>query len=28
VPVKMELSEAANAVDTMLHKIDERKHRA
>jgi tetraacyldisaccharide 4'-kinase len=28
VPVKMELSDAANAVDTMLHKIDERKHRA
>lgn len=28
VPVKMELSDAANAVDTMLHKIEERKHRA
>jgi tetraacyldisaccharide 4'-kinase len=28
VPVKMELSDAANAVDTMLHKIDERKRRA
>jgi tetraacyldisaccharide 4'-kinase len=28
VPVKMELSDAANAVDTMLHKIDERKPRA
>jgi len=28
VPVKMELSDAANAVDTMLHKIDERKHGA
>jgi tetraacyldisaccharide 4'-kinase len=28
VPVRMELSDAANAVDTMLHKIDERKHRA
>jgi tetraacyldisaccharide 4'-kinase len=27
VPVKMELSEAANAIDTMLHKIDERKPR-
>ncbi len=25
VPVKMELSDAANAVDTMLHKIDERR---
>jgi tetraacyldisaccharide 4'-kinase len=25
VPVKMELADAANAVDTMLHKIDERK---
>jgi tetraacyldisaccharide 4'-kinase len=25
VPVKMELSDAANAVDTMLHKIEERK---
>lgn len=28
VPVKMELSEAANAVDTILHKIDERMHGA
>lgn len=28
VPVKMELSDAANAVDTMLHKIDERKREA
>jgi tetraacyldisaccharide 4'-kinase len=28
VPVKMELSDAANAVDTMLHKIEERKRRA
>jgi tetraacyldisaccharide 4'-kinase len=28
VPVKMELSDAANAVDTILHKIDERKRRA
>ena len=28
VPVKMELSDAANAVDTMLHKIEERKCRA
>jgi tetraacyldisaccharide 4'-kinase len=28
VPVKMELSDAANAVDTMLHKIDERKRGA
>ncbi len=28
VPVKMELSDAANAVDTMLHKIDEHKRRA
>jgi tetraacyldisaccharide 4'-kinase len=28
VPVKMELAEAANAVDTMLHKIEERKPRA
>jgi tetraacyldisaccharide 4'-kinase len=28
IPVKMELLDAANAVDTMLHKIDERKHRA
>jgi tetraacyldisaccharide 4'-kinase len=28
VPVKMELSDAANAVDTMLHKISERKPRA
>jgi tetraacyldisaccharide 4'-kinase len=28
VPVKMELSDAANAVDTILHKIDERKPRA
>ncbi|HET6177823.1 MAG TPA: tetraacyldisaccharide 4'-kinase [Candidatus Sulfotelmatobacter sp.] len=28
VPVKMELSDAANAVDTMLHKIEERKHGA
>jgi tetraacyldisaccharide 4'-kinase len=27
VPVKMELSDAANAIDTMLHKIDERKPR-
>lgn len=27
VPVRMELSEAANAVDTMLYKIDERKPR-
>jgi tetraacyldisaccharide 4'-kinase len=27
VPVKMDLSDAANAVDTMLHKIDERKPR-
>jgi tetraacyldisaccharide 4'-kinase len=28
VPVKMELSDAANALDTMLHKIDERKPEA
>jgi tetraacyldisaccharide 4'-kinase len=28
VPVKMELSDADNAVDTMLHKIDERKREA
>jgi tetraacyldisaccharide 4'-kinase len=28
VPVKMELSDAANAVDTILHKISERKHGA
>ncbi len=28
LPVKMELSDAANAVDTMLHKIEERKHGA
>lgn len=28
VPVKMELSGAANALDTMLHKIDERKRRS
>jgi tetraacyldisaccharide 4'-kinase len=28
VPVKMELTDAANAVDTMLHKIGERKLRA
>jgi tetraacyldisaccharide 4'-kinase len=28
VPVKMELSDAANAVDTMLRKIEERKHGA
>jgi tetraacyldisaccharide 4'-kinase len=28
VPVKMELSEAANAVDTMLHKIEERRRGA
>jgi tetraacyldisaccharide 4'-kinase len=28
VQVKMELSDAANAVDTMLHKIEERKHGA
>lgn len=28
VPVKMELSDAANAVDTMLQKIEERKRRA
>jgi len=28
VPVKMELQDAANAVDTMLHKIDERKPQA
>jgi len=28
VPVKMELSDAANALDTMLHKIDERKREA
>jgi tetraacyldisaccharide 4'-kinase len=28
VPVKMELTNAANAVDTMLHKIDERKRGA
>jgi len=28
VPVKMELSDAANAVDTMLHKIGEQKPRA
>jgi tetraacyldisaccharide 4'-kinase len=27
VPVKMELSEAANAIDTMLHKVEERKPR-
>jgi hypothetical protein len=28
VPVKMELSDAANVVDTMLHKIGERKRGA
>lgn len=28
VPVKMELSDAANAVDTMLYKIDERRRKA
>jgi tetraacyldisaccharide 4'-kinase len=28
VPVKMELSDAANAVDTILHKITERKREA
>ena len=28
VPVKMELADAANALDTMLHKIEERKHGA
>jgi len=28
VPVRMELAEAANAVDTVLHMIEERKHRA
>lgn len=28
VPVKMELSDAANALDTMLHKIDDRKRGA
>ena len=28
VPVKMELSDAANAIDTILHKIDERKRGA
>jgi tetraacyldisaccharide 4'-kinase len=28
IPVKMELSDAANAVDTMLQKIEERKRRA
>ena len=28
VPVKMELSDAAIAIDTMLHKIDERKRQA
>jgi tetraacyldisaccharide 4'-kinase len=28
VPVKMDLSDAANAVDTMLRKIEERKHSA
>ena len=28
VPVKMELADAANAVDTMLRKIEERKHGA
>jgi tetraacyldisaccharide 4'-kinase len=28
IPVRMELSDAANAVDTMLHKIDERKREA
>jgi tetraacyldisaccharide 4'-kinase len=28
VPVKMELTDAANAVDTMLHKIDERRRGA
>ena len=28
VPVRMELSDAANAVDTMLHKIAERKRQA
>jgi tetraacyldisaccharide 4'-kinase len=28
VPVKMEFSDAANALDTMLHKIDERKREA
>ena len=28
VPVRMELAEAANAVDTMLRMIEERKHRA
>lgn len=28
IPVKMELSDTANALDTMLHKIAERKHQA
>lgn len=28
VPVRMEFAEAANAVDTMLHMIEEREHRA
>jgi tetraacyldisaccharide-1-P 4'-kinase len=28
LPVKMELSDAANALDTMLHKIAERKRQA
>ena len=28
VPVKMELTDAASAIDTMLHKIDERKRQA
>jgi hypothetical protein len=28
VPVKMELADAANAVDTMLHRIDERRRGA
>jgi tetraacyldisaccharide 4'-kinase len=28
IPVKMELHDAANAVDTMLHKIEERRRRA
>jgi tetraacyldisaccharide-1-P 4'-kinase len=28
VPVKMELSDAANVIDTMLHKIEERRRGA
>ena len=28
IPVRMELADAANAVDTILHKIDEQRHRA